>query len=93
MYTNLADGQTFFGKVFFLLTGQQYIYIFIPVSIILQILTTFFPFLEIAINIMLSVWWDFKRIVYFELLPQNTAINFEVYQLNKLSDALKENNQ
>ena len=26
---------------------------------------------------MLSVWCDFRRIVYFELLPDNTAINSE----------------
>ena len=41
---------------------------------------------------MFSVWWDFKGIVYFELLPDNTTINSEVYcnQLDKLSDALKE---
>ena len=41
---------------------------------------------------MLSVWWDFKEIVYFQLLPDNTTINSEVYcnQLDILSDALKE---
>ena len=40
----------------------------------------------------MSVWWDFKWIVYFELLPDNTTISSEVYcnQLDKLSDALKE---
>ena len=39
------------------------------------------------------VSWDFKGIVYFELLPDNTTIKPEVYcnQLDKLSDALKEN--
>ena len=43
-------------------------------------------------KIKLSVWWDFKWIVYIELLPANTTINSEVYcnQLDKLSDALKE---
>ena len=43
-------------------------------------------------KVMLSVWWYFKGIVYFELLPDNTTINSEVYcnQLDKLSDALKE---
>nr|APL98298.1 putative DD34D transposase [Bactrocera tryoni] len=43
-------------------------------------------------KVMLSVWWDFKGIVYFELLPDNTTINSEVYcdQLDKLSDALKQ---
>ena len=37
-------------------------------------------------------WWHFKRIVYFELLPDNTTINSELYcnQLDKLSDELKE---
>ena len=41
---------------------------------------------------MLSVWWDWNWIVYFELLPENTKINSEVYcnQLDKSSDALKE---
>ena len=41
---------------------------------------------------MLSVWWAFKEIVYFELLPDNITINSEVNwnQLDKLSDALKE---
>ena len=44
-------------------------------------------------KVMFSVWWDFKGIVYFEPLPDNTTINSEVYwhQLDKLSDALKEN--
>ncbi|GFW05876.1 mariner Mos1 transposase [Trichonephila clavipes] len=38
---------------------------------------------------MLSVWWDFKGIVF---LPDNTTINSEVYchQLDKLNDALKQ---
>ena len=26
-------------------------------------------------KVMLFVWWDFNRIVYFELLPDNTTIN------------------
>ena len=41
---------------------------------------------------MLSVWWNFKVILYFELLPDNATIISEVYcnQLDKLSDALKE---
>ena len=40
---------------------------------------------------MLSVWLDFKAIVYFELLSDNTTIHSEVYcnQLGKSSDALK----
>ena len=42
-------------------------------------------------KVMLSVWWDFKGIVYFELLPDNTTINSEVYchQLDNLNDSLK----
>ena len=28
---------------------------------------------------MLSVWWDLKGIVYFELLPRNQTINSNVY--------------
>ncbi|GFV52185.1 histone-lysine N-methyltransferase SETMAR [Trichonephila clavipes] len=42
-------------------------------------------------KVMLSVWWDFKGIVFvFELLPDNTTINSEVYchQLDKLNDAI-----
>lgn len=43
-------------------------------------------------KVMLSVWWDFKGIVLFELLPDNTTINSEVYchQLDKLNDSLKQ---
>lgn len=43
-------------------------------------------------KVMLSVWWDFKGIVSFELLPDNTTINSEVYchQLDKLNDSLKQ---
>ncbi|CAK9826900.1 Histone-lysine N-methyltransferase SETMAR [Anthophora retusa] len=45
-------------------------------------------------KVMLSVWWDFKGIVFFffELLPDNTTINSEVYchQLDKLNDALQQ---
>ena len=45
-------------------------------------------------KVLLSVWWAFNGIVYFELFfPHNTTINSEVYcnQLDKLSYALKEN--
>ena len=40
---------------------------------------------------MLSVWWDFKCIVYFELLPGNQTINSNVYcrQLMKLDEEIK----
>ena len=42
---------------------------------------------------MLSVWWDFKGIVYFELLPRNQTIYSNVYccQLIKLDKEIKEN--
>ena len=40
---------------------------------------------------MLSVWWGFKGIVYFELLPRNQTINSSVYghQLMKLDKEIK----
>ena len=40
----------------------------------------------------LSVWWDFKGIVYFELLPRNQTIKSNVYcrQLMKLDKEIKE---
>ncbi|KAL6417162.1 hypothetical protein ACFW04_014667 [Cataglyphis niger] len=43
-------------------------------------------------KIMLSVWWDYKGILYFELMPQNQTINSNVYveQLDKLKDAIEE---
>ena len=42
-------------------------------------------------KIMLSVWRDYKGILYFELLPRNQTINSNVYiqQLAKLSDAVE----
>ena len=41
---------------------------------------------------MLSVWCDFKGIVYFELLPGNKTINSNVYchQLMKSDKEIKE---
>ena len=41
---------------------------------------------------MLSVWWNIKGIVYFELLPRNQTINSNVYsrQLMKLDKVMKE---
>ena len=43
-------------------------------------------------KVMLSVWWDFKGIVYFDLLPRNQTINLNVYcrQLMKLDKEIKE---
>lgn len=43
-------------------------------------------------KVMLSVWWDYKGIVYFELLPRNLTINSDVYtqQLTKLNNAIQE---
>ena len=41
-------------------------------------------------KIMLSVWWDYKGILYFELLPRMINSNAYVPQLAKLSDALQE---
>ncbi|XP_076176657.1 histone-lysine N-methyltransferase SETMAR-like [Ptiloglossa arizonensis] len=43
-------------------------------------------------KIMLSIWWDFRGIVYFELLSRNQNINSNVYrrQLDKLNDVIKE---
>ena len=42
-------------------------------------------------QVMLSVWWDVKGIVYFELLPRNQSINSNVYccQLMKLGKEMK----
>ena len=41
---------------------------------------------------MLSVWWNFKGIVYFEVLLRNKIINSNVYsrQLMKLDKEIKE---
>ena len=43
-------------------------------------------------KIMLSVWWDWKGIVYFEQLPKNQTIISNVYcrQLMKLDKEIKE---
>ena len=30
-------------------------------------------------KIMLSVWWDWKGVVFFELFPRNQTINSDVY--------------
>lgn len=43
-------------------------------------------------KILLSVWWDFKGIVYFELLSRKATINSDIYcqQLTKLNKALQQ---
>lgn len=43
-------------------------------------------------KVMLSVWWDYKGIVYYELLNNGQTINSELYcqQLTRLNEALKE---
>ena len=43
-------------------------------------------------KVILSVWWDFKGIVNFELLPRNQTINSNVYcrWLLKLNKEMKE---
>ena len=41
---------------------------------------------------MLPVWWDWKGMVFLELLPRNQMIDSDVYyhQLNKLNATVKE---
>jgi len=43
-------------------------------------------------KVMLSVWWDWKCVVYFELLPRNLTIDSDVYcqELDKLNGAINE---
>jgi len=43
-------------------------------------------------NILLSIWWDKREVVYCELLPMNQNITAEVYsaQLSRLNEELKE---
>ena len=47
---------------------------------------------ELHKKIMLSIWWDYKCVVYFNLLQNNQTINSDVYcqQLVKLEEAIKE---
>jgi len=44
-------------------------------------------------KVMLSIWWDWKGPVFYELLPKNKTIISDVYceQLQKLSDAIAQN--
>ena len=41
---------------------------------------------------MLSVWWDWKGVVFFEVLPRNQTINSDFHgrQLNKLNAEVNE---
>ncbi|XP_006145801.1 histone-lysine N-methyltransferase SETMAR-like [Tupaia chinensis] len=41
-------------------------------------------------KVMLSVWWDFKGVVFFELLPRNQTTNSTVYcrQLDSLNESI-----
>ena len=40
---------------------------------------------------MLSIWWDIKGVVHYELLPENQTINSVVYcqQLDRLKEAIQ----
>ena len=42
-------------------------------------------------KVMLCVWWDFKGIIYYEILPQNQTINSDVYcrQLSNLAEKVE----
>ena len=44
-------------------------------------------------KVMLSVWWDFEGIIYYELLRLNTTIDSKLYceQLQNLKVALQAN--
>lgn len=41
-------------------------------------------------KIMLCIWWDWKKIIYYELLPEKQTINSEKYcsQLSELKRAI-----
>ena len=43
-------------------------------------------------KIMLSVFWDYKGVIWFELLPPDTIVNAELYctQLQKLAEKFRE---
>lgn len=42
-------------------------------------------------KVMISVWWDWQGLIYFELLPSNRTINSDVYcnQIDKLNECMK----
>lgn len=41
-------------------------------------------------KVMVSVWWDMKGVIYFEVLPENTILNSALYtqQLDKLANQI-----
>jgi histone-lysine N-methyltransferase SETMAR len=41
-------------------------------------------------KVMLCIWWDWKEILYYDLLPRNQTINSDVYcsQLDRLKAAI-----
>ena len=41
---------------------------------------------------MLSVWWNFQRVIHFELVPNGRSVNAELYceQLERMYTALQE---
>ena len=41
-------------------------------------------------KVLLSVWWDFKGVLFFELLPRNETIDLNVYcrQLENLNQSI-----
>ena len=43
-------------------------------------------------KVMLCIWWDWKGVLYYKLLPENKMINFNKYcsQLDQLKAALHE---
>lgn len=45
------------------------------------------------VKVMLCIWWDYKGVVYYELLPQNQTITSSKYclQLSKLKLSIKDN--
>jgi histone-lysine N-methyltransferase SETMAR len=48
------------------------------------------PKAELHQKVMLCIWWDWKGILYYDLLPRNQTINSHVYcsQLDRLKAAI-----
>ena len=46
-------------------------------------------------KVVLYIWWDWKGVLYYELLPENQMINSNKYcsQLDQLKSALDEKHQ